>query len=73
MSTSEVTEPDCYEKKLIKLVKRNNEDGCIELLKKYKVDLGYQGENGWSVLHFACWIGNFKIVNLLIINGSNIE
>lgn len=73
LSSSHTTEWSASEKKLIKLVKRNNEQGCADLLKMGNVDLTYQGENGWTALHFACWIGNFKIVNLLILNGANID
>lgn len=61
------------EKSLIKLVKRNDEKGCIEILGKGKVNLSEKGENEWTALHFACWIGNFKIVNLLIINGADVD
>lgn len=61
------------EKSLIKLVKRNNEKGCMDILKKGRVNLSEKGENEWTALHFACWIGNFKIVNLLIINGADVD
>jgi len=58
---------------LIELVKRNNEQGCFIALKKGSHSLSQTGENGWTALHFACWIGNFKIVNMLILEGADVN
>ena len=41
------------------------------VLKKGGIDINEEGENGWTALHFACWIGNFKLVNMLVLNGAD--
>lgn len=59
--------------KLVKYIKSNEEDKCARIISKKMADLNYKAENEWSPLHFSCWFGNVKIVNLLLLNQADVN
>jgi ankyrin repeat protein len=59
--------------KLIKYIRLNDEEKSSKIINRKLANLNYKGENDWTPLHFACWFGNAKIVNLLLLNKAEID
>ena len=63
----------------IEYAKMNKVESCLDLISpamgelKSDVNACFSGDNYWTALHFSCWNGNFKFVNLLIYNEANID
>ena len=51
-----------------KAVKKNDVEKCLKMMNKKdyqkKIDFTYKDSNDWSPLHYACWNGNFKVLNM---------
>jgi ankyrin repeat protein len=66
-------------REFIENAKMNKVENCLDLINpemgelKADVNACFTTDNEWTALHFACWNGNFKFVNLLIYNESNID
>jgi ankyrin repeat protein len=62
--------------RLINAVKSNNFEEVLNLVSNVEANtpnINPRGENDWTPLHFACWVGNIKIVNLLFYNQAEIN
>jgi hypothetical protein len=62
-------------KRLLEAVKRNDFEEALNLVSKEneEIDVNITGENDWTALHFACWTGNIKMVNLLFYNRADLN
>lgn len=60
-------------KSLIDTIKHNEEKACLKILQRGSSNLEDKAENDWTALHFACWVGNYKIVNMLILHGAIVD
>lgn len=61
---------------LLDAVKNNKFDKVLNIVTKQdsrSYDINIHGENLWTPLHFACWIGNLMIVNLLYYNQADLN
>ena len=59
--------------KLIKYIKLNEDEKCAKIINGNLSDLNFKAENDWTPLHFGCWVGNIKIVNLLLLNRADVN
>lgn len=66
-----------YSSLVIAAVKANLVDKVLNLVTKpppgAKFDPNFRGDNDWSAMHYACWVGNLTMVNLLFYNQVNIN
>lgn len=66
-----------YSSLVIAAVKANLVDKVLNLVTKpppgAKFDPNSRGDNEWSAMHYACWVGNLTMVNLLFYNQVNIN
>lgn len=67
------SDPHKLSLKLVQYIKQNEEEKCSRVLSKGLADVGIRCENDWTPLHFACWVGNTKIVSLLLINRAEVN
>lgn len=61
---------------LLEAVKRSHFDKVLNILSRnddLSDIINIRGENSWAPMHFACWIGNLNIVNLLYYNQADIN
>lgn len=72
-SSIQETDPHKLSLKLVQYIKQNQEEKCSKLLSNGLADIGIRCENDWTPLHFACWVGNTKIVSLLLINRADVN
>lgn len=40
---------------------------------KVRANVDYKAENDWTALHFACWLQDYKMVNMLLFNGASVD
>lgn len=59
--------------KLIKYIKTNEVEKCSKIISRRLADINYRADNDWTPLHFAVWIGNVKIVNLLMLGKASVN
>lgn len=59
--------------KLIKYIKTNEVEKCSKIISRKLANVNYRSENEWTPLHFAVWIGNIKIVNLLMLGKASVN
>lgn len=66
-----------FSKQVIDAVKANLVDKVLQLVTKpptgISFDPNFRADNEWSAMHFACWVGNLTMVNLLFYNQVNIN
>lgn len=64
-------------KRLFSAAEKGNEKELEDLIKQIKIgyplDVNALGPDNRTALHVACFEGHYKIVNLLVKNGANIE
>lgn len=63
-------------RELIDAVKSQNFENILNILSREE-DLYHlvnsRGENSWTPMHFACWLGNLNLVNLLYYNQADLN
>ena len=72
-STKEVMGKENQTLQLIKYIKQNEDKKCVRIINNELADLNARGENQWTPLHFACWVGNMKIINLLLLGRADMN
>lgn len=72
-SSMQESDPHKLSLKLVQYIKQNEEEKCSKVLSRGVVDVGIRCENEWTPLHFACWVGNTKVVSLLLINRADVN
>ena len=59
--------------KLIKYIRLNDEERSSKIINRKLANLDYRGDNDWAALHFVCWAGNSKLLNLLLLNHASVN